>query len=255
MRASTKVDADSVAGEPPFGDARRVSAAEGYEWWAPSYDHAPNPLLTREERYLSALLTDLNGKSALDLACGTGRWLERLMDQGCESGVGIDCSSAMLRVAGEKPAIRGRLARADCECLPLPSDCVDLAICSFAVGHIQNLESVARELGRVTKVGADVFVTDLHSEAYARGWRVGFRWGGTAVQIETRPRTADEILRAFGSNGFQCKMHETLWLGNAERPIFERAGKSDSFVAACRLPAVLVCHFRRHGSPDRRRAE
>jgi ubiquinone/menaquinone biosynthesis C-methylase UbiE len=250
MRASTKADADSAADESPaFGEARRVSATEGYEWWAPSYDHAPNPLLAREERYLSARLTDLHGKSALDLACGTGRWLERLMQQGCASGIGIDYSSAMLRVAEEKPAIQGRLARADCDNLPLASSCFDLAICSFAVGHIHNLESVARELQRVTKAGADVFVTDLHSDAYARGWRVGFRLGGTAVQIETRPRTADEIASVFGRNGFQCKMHETLWLGKPERPIFERAGRSDSFVAACKLPAVLVCHFRRHGSP------
>ncbi|MGP0020866.1 MAG: class I SAM-dependent methyltransferase [Candidatus Sulfotelmatobacter sp.] len=250
MKASTKIDADFAAGEPPaFGEARTVSAAEGYEWWAPSYDHAPNPLLAREERYLSALLTGLHGKSALDLACGTGRWLEKLMEQGCESGVGIDYSSAMLRVAGEKPAIRGRLARADCDSLPLPSDCFDLAICSFAVGHIHDLGSVARELGRVTRAGADVFVTDLHSEAYALGWRVGFRWGDTAIQIEVRPRTADEIVRVFCLNGFQCKRYETLWLGEPERSSFERAGKSDSFVAACKLPAVLVCHFRRHGSP------
>lgn len=250
MRVSTKIDADSAAAEPAaFGEPRTVSAAEGYEWWAPTYDDAPNPLLAREERYLSALLTDLHGKSALDLACGTGRWLEKLMEQGCESGLGIDYSSAMLRIAGEKPAIRGRLARAECDSLPLPSDCFDLAICSFAVGHIHDLESVARELGRVTKAGADVFVADLHSEAYARGWRVGFRWGDTAVQIETHPRTPDEIVRVFGRNGFEYKMHETLWLGEPERPIFERAGKSDSFIEACRLPAVLVCHFRRHGSP------
>jgi len=250
MRASTRIDGDSAAGEPPaFVEARRVSAAQGYEWWAPSYDHAPNPLLAREERYLSALLTDLHGKTALDLACGTGRWLERLMDRGCKSGVGIDCSSAMLRVAGEKSVIRGRLARADCDRLPLPSSCFDLAVCSFAVGHIRDLEAVARELGRVTKAGADVFVSDLHSEAYTRGWRVGFRMGKTAIQIETHPRTSHEIARVFGLNGFQCRMRETLWLGEPEKPVFEHAGKSDSFAAACRLPAILVCHFRRHASP------
>jgi len=248
MRAFTKIDPDSPAERPAFGEARQVSAEEGYEWWAPSYDHAPNPLLAREERCLSALLTNLHGKSALDLACGTGRWLERFVEQGCESGVGIDCSSAMLRIAGGKPAIRGRLARADCDSLPLPSDFFDFAMCSFAAGHIHNLECVARELGRVTKAGADVFVTDLHAEAYSRGWRVGFRSGATAIQIETRPRTADEIVRVFRRNGFQCRMHEALWLGEPERPIFERAGKSDSFVAACKLPAILVCHFRRDGS-------
>jgi ubiquinone/menaquinone biosynthesis C-methylase UbiE len=255
MRAATKIDAASAVDEPSaFAESRSVSAAEGYAWWAASYDDAPNPLLAREERYLSALLTDLRGKSILDLACGTGRWLERLLPQGCKAGVGIDFSSAMLEVAAEKPTIRGRLARAGCESLPLPGDCFDLAVCSFAVGHIYDLESVACELGRVMKAGADVFVTDLHSEAYAWGWRVGFRFGGTAVQIETHHRTADEIVRVFGLNGFQCKMYETLWLGEPERPIFERAGKLGSFAEACKRPAVLVCHFRREGSPPSRTA-
>lgn len=250
MRASIKIDADFAAAEPSaLGESRKVSAVEGYEWWASSYDHAPNPLLAREERYLSALLTDLRHKSVLDLACGTGRWLERLLSQGCEFGVGIDYSSAMLQVAGEKPAIRGRLARAGCESIPLPSDCFDLAICSFALGHIHDMESVALELRRVTKVGADVFVTDLHSEAHAQGWCVGFRLGATAVQIETHPRTAGEIVRVFCGNGFQCKKYETLWLGEPERPVFERAGKLDDFIDACKWPAVHVFHFRRHGSP------
>ena len=257
MSAATKVDPDFVAeGEldpATHGGSRSISAAEGYECWAPIYDHAPNPLLAREERHLLPLLTDLRNKSALDLACGTGRWLEKLMTQGCESGVGIDCSGAMLRVAGKKSALRGRLATADCEQLPLPSAAFDLAICSFAVGHIENLESMVREMARVTKPGADIFVSDLHPEAYAHGWRVGFRDRGTAVQIDMQSRTSEEIVRAFCANDFKCETHEPLWLGEPERPLFARAGKSHSFAEACGLPAVLVCHFRRLGSPDRRR--
>jgi ubiquinone/menaquinone biosynthesis C-methylase UbiE len=256
---AANVDLDFVAGgdEEPHasGGSHRVCASEGYECWAPIYDHGPNPLLAREERHLFPRLTDLRNKSALDLACGTGRWLERLMALGCESGVGIDCSLAMLRVAGRKNAISGRLARADCEKLPLPSAAFDLAICSFAVGHIQDLESMARELGRVTKTGADVFVSDLHPEAYSKGWRVGFRDRGTAIQIEMRSRAAEEIVQVFCSNGFECEAKEPLWLGEQERPHFARAGKSHSFAAACKLPAVLVCHFRRLASPDRRSAE
>jgi SAM-dependent methyltransferase len=249
VRISTDVGAELAEdGEhEPVGlsEPRRVSPAEGYEWWAPIYDRAPNPLLAREERYLSPLLTDLRNKSVLDLACGTGRWLERFVAQGCGSGVGIDCSGAMLRVAGQKTAIRGRLAKADCESLPLPGASFDVAICSFAVGHIRDLGSMVRELERVTKTGADVFVSDLHCDAYARGWRVGFRDGGTAVQIDMRPRAAEEIVHAFCSNGFRCQTHEPLWLGELERPLFVNAGKSHSFVEACKLPAVLVCHFRR----------
>ncbi len=258
MSTSTNADRDFAADgeyEPPApGGVRRVSAAEGYECWAPIYDNAPNPLLAREERHLSPLLTNLRNKSVLDLACGTGRWLERLVTQGCASGVGIDRSVAMLRVAGRKTAIRGRLAKGDCENLPLPSASFDLALCSFAVGHIRDLGSMAYELGRVTRAGADVFVSDLHCDAYARGWRVGFRDGATPVQIEMRPRAAEEIVHVFCSNGFQCLTHESLWLGEQERPLFVQAGKSHSFVEACELPAILVGHFRRIGTGTQRGA-
>lgn len=258
VSTSRNAGADFTTGEPEpaaHGGSRCVSAAEGYEWWAPTYDRVPNPLLAREERHLLPLLTDLSNKSALDLACGTGRWLERLIALGCRSAMGIDCSAAMLRVAGGKRAIRGRLARAACENLPLPSAAFDLAICSFALGHIRDLGSMVSELARATRTGADLFVSDLHPEAYARGWRVGFRDGSTAIEIEMRSRAAEEIVRAFSVGGFQCHAHEALWLGEPEKPLFARAGKSRYFLEACQLPAVLVCHFRRVGAQHQRRAE
>jgi ubiquinone/menaquinone biosynthesis C-methylase UbiE len=226
-----------------------VAPAEAYERWAPIYDDAPNPLLAREERYLSPLFVDLHHKRILDLACGTGRWLETLVTRGAKAGVGIDCSSAMLRVAGKKSAITTRLARAACERLPFRTSIFDLAICSFALWHIRDLGSMVHELARVTKTGADVFVSDLHPEAYARGWRAGFRDGSTSVEIEMLPRAAEETVHAFCSYGFECMTHESLSLGDSEKPIFVRAGKGHVFAEACQLPAVLVCHFRRLNSP------
>jgi ubiquinone/menaquinone biosynthesis C-methylase UbiE len=234
---------------PTAGGPCPVPVAEGYERWASIYDHAPNPLLAREERHLLPLFMDLHNKRILDLACGTGRWLERLLAQGGESGVGIDCSAAMLRVAGKKDAIIGRLARAACESLPFRTAVFDLAICSFALGHIGDLGSMVRELARVTKPGADVFVSDLHPAAYARGWRVGFRDDSIAVQIEMLPRVAEDIVQAFYSNGFECLALVSLYLGGPEKPIFARAGKAHSFAEACQVPAVLVSHFRRLDSP------
>ena len=225
--------------------ARAVSVAEGYERWAPTYDHAPNPLLAREQRHLLPLLTDLHNKRVLDLACGTGRWLETLMLQGGESGVGVDCSTPMLRVAAIKSRITGRLARATCEKLPFRAAVFDLAICSFALGHVEDLGSTTRELARVTKPRADVFVSDLHSEAYARGWRVGFRDERNALEIEMLPREAEEIAQAFCSSGFESGAYLALCLGEPERPIFARAGKAHLFAQACQFPAVLVCHFKR----------
>ena len=230
-----------------------VSVAEGYERWAPTYDQAPNPLLNLEERKLAALLPGLSGKHVLDLAYGTGRWLEKLTARGVCVGIGVDLSAAMLRVAGKKPAITGRLAQADCLALPFRSEVFDLVLCSFALGHIHDLGAMVRELARVTKAGADVFVSDLHPEAYARGWRTGFRDSLSAMQIEMSSRSAEEIIRAFYSGGFECLTHLPLCLGEPEKPIFARAGKSHLFARACQVPAVLVCHFRHTSAESRSR--
>jgi ubiquinone/menaquinone biosynthesis C-methylase UbiE len=226
-----------------------VPVGEGYERWAPIYDSTPNPLLACEERYLLPFLADLSKKRILDLACGTGRWLERVIARGGPTGVGIDCSDAMLRVAGRKDAITGRLARAACENLPFRAAVFDLAICSFALGHIRDLEGMARELARVTKPGAEVFLSDLHPEAYVRGWRVGFRDGNSAVHVAMLPRVAEEIVETFQANGFECLARLSLCLGDPEEPIFARAGKANSFKEACQIPAVLLCRFRRLESP------
>ena len=252
MSAGTNVDSESLsfAGRDlrPRGSSSLTPAAEGYERWAPIYDDDPNPLLAREERYLLPLLASLQNKRTLDLACGTGRWVEKLKAHG-GSRVGIDCSVAMLRVAAKKEAASGRVARGICESLPFRTAVFDLAICSFALGHIRDLASVGRELARVTRPGASIFVSDLHPEAFAQGWRVGFRDGTTAVQIETLPRTAEEIVQAFNSSGFECITQVPLRLGEPEKPIFVKAGKIHSFAAACQLPAVLACHFKRLDSP------
>lgn len=233
------------------GTTRRscaISVAEGYERWAPNYDHFPNPLLAREERHLLPLLTDLHGKRVLDLACGTGRWLETLTLQEGTSGAGVDCSIAMLRVGSTKRCIAGRLARATSENLPFGNAVFDLAICSFALGHLTDWGSTLRELARVTRPRADVFISDLHPDSYARGWRVGFRDEGSALEIEMLPREAEEIVQMFCSNGFESIARWALCLGEQEKPIFVRAGKADTFAQACQSPAVLVCHFKRQSA-------
>ena len=246
----------SSAPEPGRSDGRmgapvQLGAQEGYERWAPSYDHDPNPVIAREERYIVSVLPDLQGKSVFDLACGTGRWLENLLARGAKCGTGVDVSSSMLRVAGAKPSIRGKVGQADCGNLPFASARFDFAICSFALGHIRILGKMTGELARVVKPGGEIVVSDLHPEAYARGWRTGFRDARSAVQIETLARAPEAVIRAFTAEGLECLTYVSLCLGEAERPIFAVANKQDEFDAACRIPAVLVYRFKRSGAAHR----
>src|SRR5690606_22097258 len=66
---------ESVSRDPAV---RRLSSLAAHALWAETYDRSPNPLLALEERLLPPLLPDLRGLTALDAACGAGRWLGRL---------------------------------------------------------------------------------------------------------------------------------------------------------------------------------
>lgn len=227
---------------------RRVSVEEGYARWAASYDQSPNPLLALEQRCLQPLFPNIAGKRVLDLACGTGRWLEKLSALGPAQGIGIDLSGAMLAVAREKEAIAGRLAKADCLKLPFKRAVFDLAVCSFALEHIGNLRELAPEWSRVLRQCADLYITELHPKAYDSGWRTGFRDPQGAIQIDATPHSATEIIAVFSSGGFELSHWQECFVGEPERPLFARAGKERFFDGARSVPAILILHFRR-GSP------
>lgn len=225
-----------------------LSPDEAYELWATTYDLSLNPLLALEERHLLPLIPAMKGKAVLDLACGTGRWLKRFVELGARPGVGVDCSTAMLRTAATKFAIAHRLARADCTQLPFAAAFFDFAICSFALSHFPDLSVVSREFAIALKPGADLVVSDVHPEAYARGWRTAFRCGCTAVEIRTVVHSLANIREQFLSSGFDCCDLLSARLGEPEKALFLQAGRGHLFQSACETPAVLIARFRRNRS-------
>jgi SAM-dependent methyltransferase len=224
----------------------RVSVEQGYARWAATYDQTPNPLLALEQRLLLPLLPDVAGKRVLDLGCGTGRWLEKLVAAKPALGIGIDLSAAMLAVAQQKAALAGRLVRADCLELPFPSDAFDLSVCSFAAEHIRNLTDLAVEWSRVLKRPADVFISGLHPAAYSAGWRAGFRDLEGAIQIDAEPHSAEEMVTVFRGTGFELAKVLECSVGEPERALFRCAGKERFFDDARGVPAIMILHLRRY---------
>lgn len=220
-----------------------VSVEEGYSRWAATYDQTPNSLLALEQRYLLPMFPNVAGKYVLDLACGTGRWLEKLLEAKPALAIGVDLSAAMLATARKKTTVAGRLARADCLQLPFAAAVFDLAVCSFAMEHIAGLNEMAVESSRVLKRPANLFVTGLHPAAYAAGWRAGFRDRQGAIQIHSTTHSIEEIIKVFSEAGFKHSGTLECFLGEPERPLFASAGKEQSFDAARKLPAVVILHF------------
>lgn len=232
----------STAPSAPTASTSFLSLEEAYARWAPVYDRNPNPLLALEQRYLMPLLPAAN--RALDLACGTGRWMGLLSNGNVGEVIGLDLSPAMLDAAQQRSCVEGRLVRGNCLFLPFRDCSFDLIICSFAVEHIANLQRMAGELARVAMPGCDVFITELHPEAHSQGWRTAFRDDKGSVQVEALPHSGPRISEAFGAQGFEaCGMLDCA-ISNQERSIFVRAGKEHIFEEVCRIPAVLIAHFK-----------
>jgi SAM-dependent methyltransferase len=228
----------------PTAPTSFLALEEAYARWAPVYDRYPNPLLALEQRYLMPLLPAAANR-ALDLACGTGRWMELLSNGNVAEVIGLDLSPAMLNVAAQKRScVFGHLVRGDCLRLPFRACSFDLIICSFAVEHMVNLKNMAGELARVAMPGCEVFITELHPEAHSQGWRTAFRDDKGAVQVEASPHSGLRITEAFRTEGFETRGMFDCAISNQERSIFVRTGKEHIFEEVCRTPAVLIAHFK-----------
>ena len=244
-RISSAIDEKGLHVLSSESESRSIPVREGYDRWAPIYDLAPNPVLALEERYLKNMFPELIGRNVLDLACGTGRWIPRLLARGARRVIGIDLSAGMLKVAGTKAGIRGRLVVGNCIQLPFPPRAFDFVLCSFALNHMANLDSVVRELAYTLKEWGLLIVTEMHPKAYDEGWRPGFRDTRGGAQIETVRRSAERVAESFRASGFVCLEERDLFFGEPELSIFAAGGKSSFFKDACNVPAVKVWEFQK----------
>jgi len=223
-----------------------MPSLEAYSLWAETYDRIPNPVLALEERIVAPLLPALERMVALDIACGTGRWLDRMLQRGAAFGAGFDLSGEMLEQARRKPGLRGRLARGDCEAIPLGCGTADLAMCSFLVGYVSNLPQLARELSRIMRERGHLFLSDFHPSARQRGWKRTFRHKETIIEISSSHYSIDEICLALTLEGFELVNRIEPCFGEAERHIFEACGR-EHLPDESLGPAIFVCHFRKSG--------
>lgn len=224
---------------------RCLSSAEGYRLWSEVYDSQPNPMLLLEERFLQTLLPSLAGKDAVDLGCGTGRWLEKFVTRSPRSLVGLDLSAEMLARATAKLGGQARLSVRDCIDSTLPSACADLILCSFLASYISDLDLFAREIRRIARPCADIFLTDLHPATEAAlGWRRGFRMDGAHVDFATFRWSLEQLRASFERAGLRPVAILEPRFGEPEFAVLERAGKLAASGALQNVPAIYIIQFR-----------
>jgi SAM-dependent methyltransferase len=86
----------------------------------------------------------------VDLGCGVGHDLARLVDAGTRP-IGIDASETMLSTARGRLAVGMPLARADVATLPLRDASVDACRVERVLQHVDQPDAVVREVARVLR--------------------------------------------------------------------------------------------------------
>jgi SAM-dependent methyltransferase len=212
-----------------------VSAVEGYQLWADTWDTTPSPIVALEHRALLPWIELSAHRHAVDVGCGTGRWTARL------SAIGVDASPAMLAVASRKDGLRGRLVVGDAASLPVASGSADLVLCALTFGHIRDQAIAMGEFARVLQPGGTLIVSDFHPDAAARGWRRTFRRDGQVYDLENYPYTVAQMCETARGLSLTCVLEASI--GEPERELFHRGGRPDLFAAACATPAVLLTRW------------
>jgi cytosine/adenosine deaminase-related metal-dependent hydrolase/ubiquinone/menaquinone biosynthesis C-methylase UbiE len=223
-----------------------ASPSDVFDTWAQVYDEQPNPLLALEQRFLSRMLPDVSGLDVLDVGCGTGRWLQLLASHRPASLVGVDASPQMLQRASAKLGTASTLRLGSCVALPVQNATADLVLASFVLSYLESVEVFARELHRVTRPGATVFLTDMHPDtAISCNWKRSFKANGTKEQIQTNRYFLQQITEAFQSCGFELLTRIEPSFDAPEKMTFEQNRKLESYESSADLPAIYILQLRK----------
>ena len=99
----------------------RLEPRAAYELWADSYPAvAHNPLMRAEQEVVGPLLAHTRASRALDVGCGSGRYLPPLASTGAATVVGVDFSMAMLTRGVQAPDRQEQAPRVCADACRLP---------------------------------------------------------------------------------------------------------------------------------------
>jgi SAM-dependent methyltransferase len=163
----------------------------------------------RLEELESALLGELRGAGvpltgsrALEVGCGSGYFLTRLLDHGAAEAAGIDLVADRVAVARERDP-RLELVVGDAAQLPWPDASFGLVTqftCLSSVLDLQVRRAIAAEMWRVLAPGGAVVSYDMRTPPWAiRRFRalVARRAGNQQPPAASAPVDVDDLRRLF----------------------------------------------------------
>jgi SAM-dependent methyltransferase len=179
----------------------RPGVRAGYDEWAGSYDHTPNPLVALNRRHTLDLLQPCAGERILDAGCGTGANLRELLRSGSQP-VGLDFSRGMLTVARNS---LGPVALAQTDLndgLPVRPASFDAVLCSLVGEHLDQPIRFFREACTALARGGRLVFSVFHPGMAAAGIEANFERAGVEYRLGAHRHSVDDYLTAIEDAGF-----------------------------------------------------
>jgi ubiquinone/menaquinone biosynthesis C-methylase UbiE len=185
---------------------------DAYDNWAETYDSDRNLTRDLDETATRVLLRSEQYASGLELGCGTGK-NTNLLSGRCERLLALDLSPGMLQRARQKFHPANVLFAIGDVTKPWPcaTNTFELAVCNLILEHVEDLNFIFAEAGRVLKPGGRLYVSELHPFRQYQGTVARFERGSETIKIAAFVHHVSDFIEAATTSGLSVLYLKEWW--------------------------------------------
>ncbi len=175
-----------------------------YNSWSSQYDTNDNKTRDLEALALQKILQGKSFKHCLEIGCGTGKTTAWLLSI-CDQITAIDLSKGMLDIAKNKiQSDKVNFIEVDItKDWTFTNQTYDLVTFSLMLEHIEDLDAVFQKVSKVTAVGSQVYIGELHPFKQYAGSKARFETESGTHVVTCFNHHVTDFIQAANTSGFQ----------------------------------------------------
>lgn len=236
-----------------FAKQKISEPRDAYDTWSLAYDDQPGNLMLDLDAGITGEFleqADLTGKVIVDIGCGTGRHWAKLFEHSPGRLVGFDVSTGMLEKLTKKhPGAETHLLK-NSQLEGLSDRSVDLVISTLTIAHIEHIEIAFKEWNRVLKPGGEIFITENHPEALARGGQRTFKHEGKLIAVRNYIHSFEKIRTLAGQLGWKEIRFTEKVIDNSVKHYYEQKNAGAIFEKFRGVPVFYGIYLKKENDPS-----